>query len=517
MEFTDLDLAQFREKGIPVELIQQQIKNFEQGFPFLNAIRPATIGDGILQVPPQQINEYTSIYDRWLEDGGKVYKFVPASGAASRMFKHLFNFLALDKDEMEQNLLEDKNFGSVYYFFQHLENFAFYRTLKRFLLDMGKDISSSKYRNDFGTILDTLLSSHRMNYGNLPKALLEFHGYDDVSRTSFEEHLVEGARYCKNANAEVFLHFTVSLEHQIYFDQLLKDILDQYEKVYGVKYHISFSQQKPSTDTIAVDLENEPFRNDNGTVAFRPGGHGALLDNLNGLEADLVFIKNTDNVVPDRLKDLTIIHKKLIADVLLEAQNKIFNYLKILKNGDEINEQLLAEIDLFLENKLCTTSAVDKSKWDNSHKTSWLTSKLNRPLRVCGMVVNTGEPGGGPFWSENSDGTISLQIAETPQLNLNDSGQKTIFQSSTHFSPTDIVCGLKDDQGNKFDLTKYRDPKTGFISHKSKDGKELKAQELPGLWNGSMADWNTIFVEVPIETFNPVKTVNDLLRKQHQP
>ena len=517
MEFTDQDLAQFREKGISIDIIQQQIKNFEQGFPFLNTIRPATIGDGILQVSPQQINDYTKIYDRWLEEGGAVYKFVPASGAASRMFKHLFSFLALDKDEREQNLLADKTFGSMYYFFQHLEDFAFYRTLKRSLLDLGTDIGSSKYRNDYGTILDTLLSSHGMNYGNLPKALLEFHGYDDVSRTSFEEHLVEGARYCKNARAEVFLHFTVSQEHQIYFNQLLKDLLGQYEKVFEVNYHISFSRQKSSTDTIAVDLKNEPFRNPDGTVLFRPGGHGALLDNLNELEADLVFIKNIDNVVPDRLKELTIINKKLIAGVLLEAQKKIFNYLKILESGDEINEPLLSEIDFFLENKLCTTFGVDKSNWDKSHKISWLTTKLNRPIRVCGMVVNTGEPGGGPFWAENSDKTISLQIAETPQLNLKDSGQNAIFQSSTHFNPTDLVCGLKDFQGNKFDLSEYRDPKTGFISYKSKDGKELKAQELPGLWNGSLADWNTIFVEVPIETFNPVKTVNDLLRKQHQP
>jgi hypothetical protein len=344
--------------------------------------------------------------------------------------------------------------------------------------------------------------------------LLKFHRYEDGARTPLEEHLVEGALYAAGKDGSVNVHFTVSPEHRALFEKLVEEKVAVYEGKFGVKYNVSFSEQKSSTDTVAATIDNEPFRNEDGTILFRPGGHGALIENLNDLDADIVFIKNIDNVVPDRLKGDTVTYKKLIAGVLATLQHKVFEYMYLLESGDYTHAQLEGIIR-FMRDDLGIRNPQLKNLED-ADLVIYMKQKLNRPIRVCGMVKNVGEPGGGPFLAYNEDGTISLQILESSQIDKNNAEYVKMFESGTHFNPVDLVCGIKDWQGNKFDLKQYVDPKTCFISSKSKNGKELKALELPGLWNGAMSNWNTIFVEVPLETFNPVKTVNDLLRPQHQ-
>jgi len=348
----------------------------------------------------------------------------------------------------------------------------------------------------------------------LPKGLLKFHKYTEGARTAVEEHLVEGALYAKRSDGSVHIHLTVSPEHLHLFEQTINKVKAVYEQKYNVTYNISYSVQKKSTDTIAVDPDNKPFRLDNGTILFRPGGHGALIENLNDIQAGIIFIKNIDNVAPDRVKDVTIRYKKLLASVFIDFQEKIFGYLRDIDAGKN-DENFIEELIHFIENELNTVNPqLDKS---NVEKTlEYAKNKLNRPLRMCGMVSSEGDTGGGPFWAYNPDGTMSLQIVETAQINLEDPAQKDIFEKATHFNPNDLVCGVKDYKGNKFDLTKYVDQTAGFIAKKSKDGRDLKAQELPGLWNGSMSDWNTVFIEVPIQTFSPVKKVNDLLFDEHQ-
>jgi len=366
---------------------------------------------------------------------------------------------------------------------------------------------------EYKKILENLLFDKGLNYGHLPKGLLLFHQYPEGARTALEEHLVEGALYACNTTKQVHIHFTVSPEHQKEFLQTAEAKAPEYERRLEVKYHIGFSIQKSSTDTIAADSKNQPFRDD-GRLLFRPGGHGALIENLNDISADVVFIKNIDNVVPDSFKPLTVHYKKLLGGMLIHFQRKIFNYLHRIDSG-KYNHQELIEMLYFLQNDLCIKNPETKLLED-AELALYIKSKLNRPLRVCGMVKNQGEPGGGPFLTVNSDGTISLQILESSQIDLKNPAMKQLYEKGTHFNPVDLVCGLRNYKGEKFDLTRYVDKNAGFISIKSKNGKELKALELPGLWNGAMSDWNTIFVEVPIETFNPVKTVNDLLRPEHQ-
>ncbi|MEM9987451.1 MAG: DUF4301 family protein, partial [Bacteroidota bacterium] len=346
------------------------------------------------------------------------------------------------------------------------------------------------------------------------KGLLQFHQYDNHTRTPAEEHLVEAANYATIGGGTAYLHFTVSPEHRERFQALIDEKKDHYERLFGVTLDVSFSEQKPSTDTIAVDMENQPFRMDDGGILFRPGGHGALIENLNDIDADLVFIKNIDNVVPDRIKGETYRYKQAIAGKLLEYQQQIFAYLSALDEGGD--ENLIEEVEKFLKEVLCVLPAEDYLTQNLSEKIESLKALLDRPIRVCGMVKNEGEPGGGPFWVKNGKGVISLQIAESAQIDTDDPEQKGIMANATHFNPVDLVCSLRNRQGEKYDLLNFRDPSTGFIAYKSKNGRELKAQELPGLWNGAMANWNTIFVEVPIVTFNPVKIVNDLLRPNHQ-
>jgi len=451
-EFSAQDLEQLQARGISVEKAEAQLECFRNGFPQLDIVAPASTKKGILAPKKAEQEEYIAAWQNYLEEGHKILKFVPASGAASRMFKNLFQYL---EDGIETPFIQD--------FLAHKDQFAF-----------GPQLAGKEGQEAVRYLLQD------MHYGDLPKGLLLFHKYRDGARTPALEHLVEGAQYCvapakDGQKPTVYLHFTVSHDHLPLFRQHIADHLKQFEDKYNVKYDVTFSEQLPSTDTIAANPDGTPFRTKDGKLLFRPGGHGALIENLNQQDADIVFIKNIDNVVPDRLKKDTIRYKQILAGVLVTEQKRVFEALKNPNLSDEERAQ------------------------------------LNRPIRVCGVVKNTGEPGGGPFLVREADGSVSCQILESTQIS-----DPELMKQSTHFNPVDLVCAIRDYEGKPFDLPKYVDPQTGFISNKSKDGKELLALELPGLWNGAMAKWNTIFVEVPVSTFNPVKTVNDLLREQHQ-
>nr|WP_319573551.1 DUF4301 family protein [uncultured Draconibacterium sp.] len=506
--FPEKDKQQIQERGRKLETVQNQIENFKKGFPYLPIEDAASVGKGIIRLSPEDLKKRGDRYDANIADGTKALKFVPASGAASRMFKSLFQALEDFQNKPHEDVLAANRDAAQYV--TELNKFAFAEELE-------KAIAHDRVQPSATNKLDYLLNEKGLNYGAKPKGLLKFHSYEDGARTPFEEHLVEGAKYAADNGNKASLHFTVSPEHQPGFEALLAEIKDKYEEQLGIEFDVTFSQQKPSTDTIAVDLKNEPFRNADGSLLFRPGGHGALIENLNDLDADIIFIKNIDNVVPDRLKQPTIDFKKGLAGVLLKHQEKAFYYQHELneKHYTALSSNFLAEAANFLENTLNTKPAKNHYYTEREELYQYLKEKYNRPLRVCGMVKNEGEPGGGPFWAMNADGTISLQVVESSQIDPDSVQQQDIVQHATHFNPVDLVCAVKNYKGDKYDLTQFTDPATGFISQKSKDGKELKAQELPGLWNGAMSNWNTLFVEVPIETFNPVKTVNDLLRDQH--
>ncbi|MDD4921690.1 MAG: DUF4301 family protein [Bacteroidales bacterium] len=504
--FTQKDLAQLQSKDILQEQVEKQLYYFEKGFPFLKLYGSASVDKGIMKIDPEEEDLFINDWESYLKESKKIFKFVPASGAASRMFKNLFEFLDGEADKPQTDF--------EIHFFQHIHAFAFATALDESCLkNTSKSIEQLIGEGHFKTVVQNLLGAEGLNYGALPKGLLLFHPYPDGSRKAVVEHLVEGALYARSNENTVNVHFTVSHEHRSLFEAEVSASAPVIESRFGIRLNISFSEQKPNTDTIAADGNNQPFR-DNGKMIFRPGGHGALIENLNDLDTDIVFVKNIDNVVPDPLKEVTVRYKKLIAGVLVSRQKQVFNYLRLLDSGKYSHEELL-EIIHFLQHQLNTRNPETKILED-SELALYLKHKLNRPIRVCGMVKNAGEPGGGPFWAYNQDGTISLQILESSQIDLNDPEKKALFEQGTHFNPVDLVCAVKDYKGRKFDLSKFVDKQTGFISLKSKNGKDLKALELPGLWNGAMSDWNTIFVEVPIETFNPVKTVNDLLRPEHQ-
>ena len=492
-------------KGISAEQVAEQLKTFKTGFPFLKIKDAATIGNGVLNPSENEVDGYLRVWDNYCAAGNAILKFVPASGAASRMFKDLFSFLSAEYDVPTTDF--EKNF------FANIAKFAFYGDLDAACVkNNSQSINELIANGNYKAVVFNLLDFTGMNYGSLPKGLLKFHSYDADARTSAEEHFVEGALYAAT-DGVVKLHFTVSPNHKALFEELVAERKAYYEQLFNVKYDITFSEQKQSTDTIAVDADNAPFR-ENGSLVFRPGGHGALIENLNDIDADVIFIKNIDNVVPDRLKPDTVKYKKLLAGILVDKQKKAYEYLAMLDAGNCTAEQL-EEMKSFLQNDLqCQNAPFDSM--DNEVLAVYLHKKLNRPMRVCGMVKNVGEPGGGPFLAYNQDGTVSLQILESSQIDMNNAAAKSMFENGTHFNPVDLVCAVKNYKGEKFNLPEFVDKNTGFISHKSKNGRDLKAMELPGLWNGAMSDWNTIFVEVPLITFNPVKTVNDLLREVHQ-
>lgn len=498
--------TQIQKQGMDLTLVEEQITNFRDGFPFLHIHTPAAIGDGIRVLNEKTLEAALGTYKEYSPQKS-IVKFVPASGAASRMFKDLFGFLESGHNDLEKDTFTKK-------FIEQLGGFAFYEDLDNSLKKSGSSIEHAIADQNYQLIVHHLLDEEGLEYGTLPKGLLKFHAYRDGSRTPVQEHFVEGAQYGLGHGKVVQLHFTVSPEHQEKFETHIAKVKPKMERHFGVNFEISFSQQKTSTNTIAVDTDNNPFVEEDGEILFRPAGHGALLENLNDIDGDIIFIKNIDNVVPDRLKEPTVRFKRAIGGLLLDVQKAVFRSLESLDN--EISDFSVQDAIEVYTKKVGSKLPDGFESRTLEEQATFLRNKLNRPIRVCGMVENTGEPGGGPFWVKEPDGSLSLQIGETAQLDLDNPEQKEKFKKSSHFNPTDLVCGVRDYKGNKFNLLKHRDPKTGFITEKSKSGRALKAQELPGLWNGSMSDWNSIFVEVPLITFNPVKTINDLLRDVHQ-
>ena len=508
---TQADLIQLEELGITPDQLQTQLENFKRGFPFSQLEAPATIENGgIIRLDDAQISQYLSNYARAAQ-GKRILKFVPASGAATRMFKELYAFSSTYTG-VSTNF--GKQFPEVSTFLENLHKFAFYDDLKQAIAATDMSIDDYMKRGDYTSIINVLLKEQYLSYGSLPKALLKFHRYGNMQRTPLEEHIVEGAEYARNSDGTVSIHFTVSPEHRQLFRQKVAEVKKHYEETLNIKLEISYSEQHHYTDTIAVDEYNNPIRDDAGRIVMRPGGHGALIENLNDCKADLIFIKNIDNVVPDWMKHTTVVYKKALAGMLLHLQAEIFAHLELLHSGDATRNQL-TEIAMYAQEKLHVELPSTYTEMGNKELTDLLFDKLNRPIRICGMVKNQGEPGGGPFFTRNNHGIKSLQIVETAQINRKNEEQETLLTHSTHFNPVDLVCGTKDFRGRRFDLRQYVDHATGFISKKSKGATIVKSQELPGLWNGAMAGWITLFVEVPIATFNPVKTVNDLLRKEH--
>ncbi len=515
VRFNAQDLECIRARGMTVEQINSQIELFKRGIPPVELLRPCTMNDGITGLPESELAQLGAIYLQ-AAAAGRAMKFVPASGAASRMFEVLQAFdppaLPSEATGRTENASREQPFRQ---FVSRLQDFAFYDDLRAVMARDGLDVQTLVSQGDCQTIVEYILASKGLNYARLPKGLIKFHRYPDCARTPFEEHLVEAAAYILDHNRRARVHFTVSPEQEELITHHIAQARREHERL-GIQVATTFSTQKPSTDTVAVDGDNEPVRDQEGALVFRPGGHGALLENLNDLRGNLIFIKNIDNVVPEKLTHEVFIYKKALGGLLVELQNEIFGYLEELSSGQD-DERLLKRGFEFMRDKLSFSPPSVVAQAARRERSCFLFARLHRPLRVCGVVKNQGEPGGGPFWVAHAGGVVSLQIVESAQVNRASPQQRAVWESSTHFNPVDIVCGVRDYRGQPFDLKAFADPFAGLITVKSKDGKQLKALELPGLWNGAMAHWNTVFVEVPLATFNPVKTVLDLLRKEHQP
>lgn len=507
MLLTELQEQQLRDKGVSAEQVAAQLERFRTGFPYLKIVSAARTGAGIIELTDVDQEAACKRWDEYLADGGEVVKFVPASGAASRMFKALFEFV----DGSDQEPAEGSPVAKL---IADIDKLAFRKDLDDVCVKLhGKTVAELIAEGKKKEVIAAIIKPEGLGYGYLPKGLLKFHTYEAGARTPLEEHLMEGAQTAADAKGTVKLHFTVSPDHRKLFEAKVAEAVPAMEAQTGMKYEVSFSEQKPSTDTVAANPDKTLFTEE-GKLLFRPGGHGALIENLNDIDSAVVFIKNIDNVVPDSRRDATVRFKKVIAGYLVEIHDKIESYNRVLATGSYDREKL-NEIADFMANVLATRPSEDVKKSAEA-LAAWLSGKLNRPIRVCGMVRNEGEPGGGPFIVVDNDGSTSPQILESHQIDPANEEYMAMLKSATHFNPVDLVCWLRDVNGNRFNLPEYVDSATGFISHKSSHGKELLALELPGLWNGAMSNWNTAFVEVPAETFNPVKTVNDLLRPAHQ-
>ena len=516
--FTGNDLELMKAREIAIETAERYIDLLKRGAVHMNLVRPATIGDGIVRLSSLQIEEFAKLH-RKASQQGRVMKFVPASGAATRMFRDLLKFMAEGDDTATLNDLRrssDKSDQIVHQFFQFMGKFAFYPELSNVMKLNGTDPQTEFKLGNFKRILSYLLTEQGLDYADLPKALLTFHSYGSSVRTAFEEHLVEAIHCTADEEQRAHLHFTFSPEHLEKAKALADSVVPDYEKKFNISYDISFSIQYPFTDTIAIDEDDQPFRDESGEILFRPGGHGALIKNLQNCGGDIVFLKNIDNIVPDHLKEDTRLCESMLAGYLISLQEKIFPYLALLIE-EKADSGQLEEICSFASDQLNVKMPQAFKELPPQRLCNFLIERLNRPIRVCGMVLNEGEPGGGPFWVREKGDDVSLQIVESAQVNGEDNSQAEIWRSSTHFNPVALMCGLRDYLGNGFDLEKFIDHDTVFMSKKSYQGRPLKALELPGLWNGGMAYWNSVFVEIPPEAFNPVKIVTDLLRGTHQP
>ncbi|ULC60005.1 DUF4301 family protein [Flaviramulus sp. BrNp1-15] len=513
--FTEKDIQQITNKGITLEQVKAQVSRIRNGMSYSNLISAATIGNGIESYSEEESKDFIKSFDE-KQNNLNLVKFVPASGAATRMFKFLFQFLNNfnpEKDTIE-SYAERQNDSLIKTFISGLEKLPFYEEILLKAKDINPNFDSLSKNEVYLEIVKTILSEDGLNYNFLPKGLLSFHKYSSGTKTPFEEHLIESTMYA-SSNGKANLHFTISEKHHSYFDAELNRVKNHLEKETNTTFNVSYSYQKEATETLALNVNNEIFRNEDGSILFRPAGHGALLENLNDLNNDIVFIKNVDNIVVLDLNKKLSEYKKMIAGVLIEAQEKAFSYLHNL-DSNTIEEEKLIEIAGYISSKMNVVINDAFDDYSHKEKIEYLKNKLNRPIRVCGMVKNEGEPGGGPFWVKDKNGNTSLQIVEFAQIDIKNKTQADIVKNATHFNPTDLVCGIKNYKGEKFDLMKYVDPEAAFITMKTQNGIDIQALELPGLWNGSMAFWNTIFVEVPLSTFNPVKTVNDLLKPVHQ-
>ncbi|MBF4493918.1 DUF4301 family protein [Flavobacterium sp. MR2016-29] len=513
--FSSSDFVQLYERGISFENVLNQLEIFENGIAKSNLVSPATIGNGILTLSEDEFEQKSNFFDHQ-KSNLKIKKFVPASGAATRMFKFLSAFLNdfdIEKETINAYINRKKD-KELSIFIVAMDKFPFFKTIDKKLKLVYPDFETldRDYKNFY--FIKLLLSSDYFDFANKPKAVLPFHIYKTYIANPIEEHLNECAHYA-SSNKISNLHFTVTEAHQNLFEKEIKVLKEKIEKNSGIQINISYSYQDKGTDSITVDKENKLVRDKKNLLVFRPGGHGALIQNLNALDSDIIFVKNIDNVIQNHIDKITL-YKKALAGVLVELQQIVFGYLKAFEK-QEIKEDNLEEIILFLKEKLNIKMTSDFNKLTLENKINKIKDLLDRPIRVCGMVKNEGEPGGGPFWVMNEKGVKSLQIVETSQVDLSNKKQQDILAAATHFNPVDLVCGVKNYKNQKFDLLKFVDAKAGFIVEKSIEGRTVKSYELPGLWNGAMANWLTIFVAVPLITFNPVKTVNDLLKAAHQP
>ncbi len=519
LEFGRDDRVQMKSLGISEARVKAQIQIFRKPLSFARLRRPCTLGDGIQQISLAELEHYIQLHEGAALEG-RFVKFVPASGAASRMFKLPFEIYTQNPAPSIEEIREqagkgDQKAKDFLCFREGIRRLAFFEDLKATVEGKGFPVGKLLEEDRWQEFLKYLLTEEGLNYGALPKGLLKFHRYPSGNRTALEEHLVEAIHTVRDRKGICRVHLTVSPEDEEAFRQYFERIRSLYEQQFRCVLEVTFSVQQHSTDTIAVDLENRPFREKEGRLLFRPGGHGALLSNLADIGGDLIYLKNIDNILPDRLREPTILWKKVLGGLLVEIQKTVYGYMRQLTEGSKDTRLFESAMD-FAANRLLVLRPEAFKQWTAEKKRDFLVNRLNRPLRVCGMVRNEGEPGGGPFWVEGKGGNLSLQIVEGADVDPQSSEQQAIWGSSTHFNPVDLVCAVNDFHGNPLPLKDYVNPETVLISQKSKDGRDLKSLELPGLWNGAMAEWNTLFIEVPITTFNPVKTINDLLKSEHQ-
>lgn len=516
MNLSQADRAQLENLNITVETFEEQLHNFEVGFPKINLVKPATVQHGIWKLTPKEAQKAEKYFENHAKNF-KMSKFVPASGMASRMFKDVYTFITtFEESEANYNdFIQGQSFQSIRFLIENLQRLPFYTHLIEVLKKQGYYLKDLQAMRQFKTILKSIVEESGLGYGSYPKALLPFHTYKQheqiVTRTALQEHLVEPLHYLNYDNT-IRLSFTIGQDYATAFEKHLTRVKTAYETQYKTTFKLNYSFQASHTDIVAVDENNKPFRLPDGQLLFRKGGHGALLDNLNNCKDDLIFVKNIDNIAHESKQKPSYHWKKILGGTLMKVQKEIFDLLKRLEDNtiqdlDWVLKRLFKDYNITLPESYF--------QLEQSEKRAYLKQVLNKPIRVCGMIVDTGHAGGGPFWVKAADGNQSLQIVEGAQIDQSDLKQLKILKKSTHFSPVDIVFSTKDYRGKPFNLLDYRDPKTGFITTKSLEGKVLKAQELPGLWNGGMAKWISIFIEVPKETFTPVKTVSDLLKDGH--